>query len=90
MLAYLQGMARTKDEHATVVVNLTMQHVVQRPRRAQSFEDMMYEVRRKPWPPPCEKADNFIKSTREVGCLELKEWISLEKCWKCFVYNSRR
>ena len=83
--AWIQGQKATATVIKPVVVNLTMQHVVKRPRRALSFEDVMYEARRKNWPPPCDKADDFVKSTKEVGCLEIKDHIKLEKCWRCFL-----
>ena len=68
-----------------VTVNLTMQHVVKRPRRMANLEDVIYNCRRQRWPPNCEHADVYVKSTREVGCLDLRDHIKLEKCWRCFL-----
>lgn len=89
MEAWIEGQAATATVIKPVVVNLTMQHVVKKPRRIQNFDDMMYEAQRKPWPPPCDRANTFIKSTREVGCLEIKDFIALEKCWRCFYTGGR-
>ena len=85
MEAWVQGQKAAATVVRPVVVNLSMQHVVERPRRMQSFEDMMFEIRRKNWPPPCEKADNYVKSLKEVGCLDARDWIPLEGCWRCFI-----
>lgn len=84
MEAWLQGQKAEATVIKPVVVNLHMQHVVKRPRRAQTFDDMLFQTRRKNWPPPCEKADEFIKSKKEVGCLDAKQWIPLQLCWRCF------
>jgi len=89
MEAWIQGQKAAATLVRPVIVNLTMEHVVQRPRRMQSFEDMVYECRRKIWPPSCEKADEFIKSTREVGCLEKTDFVPLDRCWRCFVEGQR-
>jgi len=87
--AWIEGQKATATVIKPVIVNLNMQHIVKRPRREQSFEDMMFQIRQKNWPPPCKKADRFIKSMKEVGCLEIKDFIKLEKCWRCF-YNGAR
>ena len=83
--AWIQGQKATATVVKPVVVNLTMQHVVKRPRRMASLDDILYEARRKNWPPPCPKADDFVRATKEVGCLDLKDHIKLEKCWRCFL-----
>ena len=92
MEAWLQGQdSPGRSLHRTptqsippVSVNLTMHHVVKRPRRMAGLEDLLYSAQGQRWPPNCEHADAFIKSTLEVGCLDIKDWISLEKCWRCF------
>lgn len=90
MKAWIEGQKATATVIKPVVVNLTMQHVVKRPRRESNIENSVFTARNKPWPPPCEKADKFIKSTKEVGCLDIKEWIPLRECWRCFIYNEGR
>ena len=85
MEAWIQGQKATATVVKPVVVNLTMQHVVKRPRRLQAWEKRALNIRRNNWPPPCSKADNFIKSTKEVGCLDAKDWIPLRECWRCFL-----
>jgi hypothetical protein len=85
MEAWIQGQKATATVIKPVTVNLTMQHIVRRPRRMQSFEDAMYHSQNQMWPPPCSKADEFIKSSKEVGCLGAKDWITLDKCWRCYL-----
>lgn len=85
MAAWIEGQKATATVIKPVVVNLTMEHVVQRPRRAQTFEDMLLNSKAKNWPPPCPYADQYIKTSREVGCLKFRDWISLDKCWRCYL-----
>ena len=85
MEAWRQGQKAAATVVKPVTVNLTMQHVVKKPRRLHAWEERAHDVRRKTWPPSCEHADKYIKSTKEVGCLDLRDWISLEKCWRCFL-----
>jgi len=85
MEAWLEGQKATATVIKPVTINLTMQHVVKRPRRMLTFEDMIRECRSKNWPPSCEKADDFIRSTREVGCAEAKAYVPLDRCWRCYV-----
>lgn len=83
--AWIQGQKATATVIKPVTINLQMQHVVKRPRRMLKFEDMIRECRRAPWPPPCDHADDFIRSRRIVGCIRARDWIPLEKCWRCYV-----
>jgi hypothetical protein len=79
MLAYLQGMARTKDEHATVVVNLTMQHVVQRPRRMikSPGPELTTQI-------GCYGLEHNDIFPGKLGwCHKIKQWITLEDCGRC-------
>lgn len=84
----MRGWIEAQKVTSTIIqpVNMTinMQHVVKRPRRAQTFEEMIRETKRKVWPPQCMHADTFFKSTREVGCLKIKDVVKLEACWRCF------
>lgn len=89
MEAWIQGQKATATVIKPVVVNLTMQHVVKRPRRMKNLQDVILDARRQTWPPNCEHADVYIKSTREVGCLDLRDHIKLEKCWRCFLTRVR-
>lgn len=89
MESWIQGQKAEATLVRPVIVNLNMQHIVRRPRRLKNLEDVMYEARRKNWPPPCEKADDFIRSKKEVGCLEIRDWIPLAKCWRCFMLGDR-
>jgi len=90
MEAWIEGQKVTATVIKPVTVNLTMQHVVRRPRRAQSWEDAMYYSQNRTWPPPCQKADEFIKSSKEVGCLDVKDWIPLNKCWRCYLTSAKQ
>lgn len=80
MQAWLEGQKAEATLVRPVTVNLTMEHVVQRPRR---MIDAWQPVKPN-WPPSCEHADTFIKSTCEVGCLESKGFVPLKECWRCF------
>ncbi len=84
MEAWIEGQKATATVIKPVTINLNMQHVVKRPRRVQRFDDMVYYTKRKIWPPQCEKADNFWKSTKTVGCLNVRDLVPLDQCWKCF------
>lgn len=81
MEAWIQGQRATATVIKPVVVNLTMEHVVQRPRR---LADVTWVPYKPTWPPSCSQADNFMKSTKDVGCLERRDWISLKDCWRCY------
>lgn len=89
MEAWLEGQKATATVIKPVTVNLTMQHVVQRPRRMQDFEDAISLSRDRIWPPPCKHARKFFVGAKEVGCNRIKEVISLDKCWRCFLYRER-
>ena len=80
MEAWILGQKAEATLIRPVVVNLTMEHVVQRPRRMIDA----WQPKSLLWPPCCEHADNFIKSTGEVGCLDSKDFIPLKQCWLCF------
>ena len=85
MEAWIQGQKATATVIKPVTVNLTMQHVVQRPRRAKELKESWEIAKSKTWPPSCEHADDFLKGSREVGCLEVRDHIKLEKCWRCYL-----
>lgn len=87
--AWIEGQRATSTVLKPVTVNLTMQHVVQRPRRMRTFEDVVIEAKAQKWPPNCPDADEFWKGSREVGCLKTREFIPLEKCWRCYVEMKR-
>lgn len=79
--AWIQGQKAEATLVRPVVVNLTMQHVVERPRR----KALGLDPRIQTWPPSCMHADAFLKASKEVGCTEIKEWIPLPKCWRCWL-----
>jgi len=89
MEAWLEGQKATATVIKPVTVNLTMQHVVQRPRRMQKFEDALALSRDRIWPPPCMHARKFFVGSKEVGCNRIKDVIGLRKCWHCFLYRER-
>jgi len=85
MEAWIEGQKATATVIKPVTINLTMQHIVERPRRKAQVKEPWLIARGQRWPPNCPHADQFIKSTREVGCTDLRDWIPLEKCWRCFI-----
>ena len=87
--AWIAGQKATATILQPVVVNLTQQHIVERPRRTVSFRDMVYFCKSKLWPPNCKEADTYMKSMKEVGCLRSKEFVSLDACWRCFIDEHR-
>ncbi len=89
MEAWLEGQKATATVIKPVTVNLTMQHVVQRPRRIQDFEDALALSIDRIWPPPCKHARKFFVAAKEVGCNRIRDVISLDKCWRCFLYRER-
>lgn len=80
MEAWIVGQKAEATVVKPVVVNLTMEHVVERPRRMIDA----WQPKTLVWPPSCEYADEFIKNTKEVGCLRSKEFVALKECWHCF------
>lgn len=50
----------------------------------------LLDVRSKNWPPSCKHANEFFKSSREVGCLKIREIRSLSACWACFLRGENR
>jgi len=85
MEAWIQGQKATATVVKPVIVNLTMQHVVERPRRKKIIREPWEIARSQRWPPNCDHVDDFIRGTKEVGCLDLQEWVLLEKCWRCYL-----
>jgi len=83
------GWLEAQKVHATIIqpVNMTinMQHVVERPRRVTRVKEPWDVARSQNWPPNCEHADEYVKATREILCLDLKDAVSLEKCWRCYL-----
>ena len=85
MLAWMEGQRAQSTVIKPVTVNMTLNHVVKRPRR-KARPPKPWEISQgQRWPPNCDNASTFIESTKEVGCLEIKDWIPLEKCWRCFL-----
>jgi len=85
MEAWIEGQKATATVIKPVTVNLTMQHVVKRPRRALDLKDVTWQAERAIWPPNCEHADHYVKSTREVGCKKILDFVDLAKCWRCYI-----
>lgn len=85
MEAWIQGQKATATVIKPVTVNLTMQHIVKKPRRQMKYKDIMYETQNKIWPPPCPKADHQFGKRGPVGCLDAKDLINLSECWRCFL-----
>lgn len=83
MLAWIEGQRAEATVIKPVTVNVTLQHHVQRSRRKPRVKEPWLIARSQNWPPSCEHADEFLKTQKQVGCLELKQWIPLEKCWRC-------
>lgn len=81
MVAWCEGQKATATVIKPVTINLTMQHVVARPRRVVDRPD----PRLTRWPPNCPKADVFFGSLREVGCLEVRDTVPLVECWRCWL-----
>jgi len=61
-------------------LHLHVNYGVARPRRYPRVEPEPPKL----WPPSCNSADDFIKSTRQVGCLQRRDWIPLKRCWECY------
>ena len=80
MEAWIQAQKVEATLLKPVHIDLKMEHVVQRPRRMKDA----WRPEKMVWPPSCEDADEFIKSTKEVGCRQIKDWIPLKECWRCF------
>jgi len=85
MEAWIQGQKAEATVIKPVVINLTMEHIVQRPRRVKTISEPWEIARDQRWPPGCAHADKFLQGPREVGCLDLQEWVPLEKCWRCYL-----
>jgi len=86
--AWIQGQRATSTVLKPVTVNLTMQHVVQKPRRILKIDDVVVEARAALWPPQCPEANEFWKGSKEVGCLKLREFVKLEACWRCYLQKA--
>lgn len=83
--AWIQGQRAQSTVLKPVTVNLTMQHVVQRPRRILTIDDVVRETKAAIWPPQCQDADEFWKGSKEVGCRRRRDVVSLDLCWRCFL-----
>lgn len=95
MEAWIEGQRATATVIKPVTVNLTMQHIVSRPRRARALIDVIqeqiYRVRRENAPPPCPNIDTYRNRQSQqnsgVGCLKSQEWLKLEDCWRCYLHK---
>lgn len=85
MLAWIEGQRAEATVVKPVTVNVTLNHVVKRPRRKTRIREPWVIARAQRWPPGCEHVDDFLRSQRQVGCRELKDFIPLEKCWRCYL-----
>ena len=85
MEAWIQGQKATATVIKPVHIELHMEHVVKRPRRKKVYRFPWEVDKGKTWPPNCESADDFLRGSREVGCKEIREYIKLEKCWRCYL-----
>lgn len=80
MEAWIQGQKVMSTVVNPVVINLTMEHIVQRPRRmidAWQPKNLIY-------PPNCEYADKLFGKGGDVGCLERHGIVTLKECWQCY------
>lgn len=78
--AWIEGQKATATVIKPVVVNLTMEHIVQRPRRMIDA----WEPKRLIWPPQCEHADRLFGKGGDVGCMKIRDAVPLKKCWECY------
>jgi len=79
MEAWLEGQKATATVIKPVVVNLTMQHVVQRPRRLSTYmgPDILEPV-------GCHGLEHLDYNVGHVGwCHKIKRWVSLGDCARC-------
>jgi len=79
MEAWLEGQKATATVIKPVVVNLTMQHVVQRPRRMATYmgPDILEPV-------GCSRLDHLEYFPGRLGwCHKIKRWVSLGDCARC-------
>ena len=88
-LAWIEGQKATATVIKPVTINMTLNHVVKKPRRKVRELPPWEIARSKNWPPSCPHADQFMGSKKEVACLDIKDWISLEKCWRCHLAKGR-
>jgi len=82
--AWIEGQKAEATVIKPVVVNLHMDHIVARPRRAVD----LWEPKRLMWPPNCEYAKKFFVEDRSVGCVRRRDVIDLRECYKCFRENN--
>lgn len=80
MEAWIEGQKATATVIKPVVVNLTMEHVVQRPRRMIDA----WQPKNLIFPPNCEHADKLFGKGGDVGCLERRGIVTLKDCWECY------
>jgi len=79
MESWLEGQKATATVIKPVVVNLTMQHVVQRPRRMTTY--MGPDITE---PVGCRRLDHRDWGQGRVGwCHKIKRWVSLGDCARC-------
>lgn len=88
MQAWVEGQKATATILKPVTVNLTMQHVVRRPRRKKNYYEIEFETQNKKWPPPCPSADRLFAASHEVGCTKERDVIKLRDCWACYLMNN--
>lgn len=85
MEGWIQGQKVMSTVVQPVHMEIHMEHVVKRPRRMKKVKEPWKIARSQKWPPGCEHVDEFMRAQKLIGCKDLKEWIPLEKCWRCFI-----
>lgn len=78
--AWMQGQKVMSTVVNPVVINLTMEHIVKRPRRMIDA----WEPKNLFYPPNCECADKLFGKGGDVGCLEKRNLVTLKECWQCY------
>lgn len=80
MLAWIEGQKVLSTVVQPVVINLNMEHIVQRPRRMIDA----WQPKNLIFPPNCEHADKLFGKGGDVGCLERRGIVTLKDCWECY------
>lgn len=80
MLAWIEGQKVMSTVVQPVVINLNMEHIVQRPRRMIDA----WQPKTLIFPPNCEHADKLFGKGGDVGCLERRGIVTLKECWECY------
>ena len=52
-----------------------------------SMLERLEDPKNKKYPPSCPETNSYWESDRSIGCLKIKERVSVKECWECWLQS---